>query len=150
MAVIVVPKFSRAQIQKMLAERQERIMAAILLNLKRVGERFVRNARENDTYKDRTVNLRSSIGYVILRNGDQLFESFESKGGPEGVKQAQKIIEQSKKNFPKGFVLIGVAGMDYAAAVEAKGYDVLTASSLQAETDLKIAMARIARKTKKK
>jgi len=33
------------------------------------------------------------------------------------------------KSKYKGLVLIGIAGMEYAAAVEAKGYDVITGSA---------------------
>ncbi len=146
MAVAIVPKFNKAQIRKMISERREQIKQVILLNLKRVGETFVKNARNQDTYKDRTGNLRSSIGYVILYNGEQLFESFKSTGGPLGVSKAKEVIEDSKQRFPRGFVIIGVAGMDYAAAVEAKGYDVITASSIEAETGLKVALQRLTRK----
>lgn len=147
MAVAIIPKFTRKQIKAMLGERRQRIHDAILLNLKRIGEIFVRNARNNNTYKDQTGNLRSSIGYVILYNGVQLFESFKSSGGSEGVEKAKEVVEEVKQNFPSGFVLIGVAGMDYAAAVEASGYDVISASSIEAETNLKVAIQRIAKKT---
>lgn len=146
MAVIIVPKFNSNDIKAMVEEKKKRIEAAILLNLQRIGEAFVTQARETETYKDRTGNLRSSIGYVILRNGSQLNENFESRGGPNGVEQARKIIEEAKLKFPTGFVLIGVAGMDYAAAVESLGFDVITASSIQAEVDLKTAIERIKRK----
>jgi hypothetical protein len=115
----------------------------ILLNLHRIGESFVTEARNTETYKDRTGNLRSSIGYIILHNGEQLFESFKSTGGKDGVSKAREVVDEIKQKFPSGFVLIGVAGMDYAAAVEAKGYDVITSSALQAETSLRIAIKRI-------
>ncbi len=146
MAVIVVPKFTKKQIRQMLTEKRQRIHDAILLNLKRIGEQFVTRSRDNDTYKDRTGNLRSSIGYVILHNGEQMFESFVSKGGAQGVSKARELVDEVKGNFPQGFVLIGVAGMSYAAAVEARGYDVITSGSIQAETDLKFAIQRISKK----
>lgn len=147
MAVAIVPKFTKADIRKMIGAKKEAIKNAILLNLQRIGEIFVRNARLNDTYKDQTGNLRSSIGYVVLYNGQQIYEDFENKGGPAGVDTAKKIADEVKGKFPKGFVLIGVAGMEYAAAVEAKGYDVITASSIEAETNLKVAIQRIKLKT---
>ncbi|MEO6610744.1 MAG: hypothetical protein ABIT05_01385 [Chitinophagaceae bacterium] len=148
MAVVVVPKFNKQQIRAMLGERKERIKAAILLNLQRIGETFVTQARDTDTYKDRTGNLRSSIGYVILYNGEQMFESFKSTGGPQGVEKARQVVEEVKQNFPSGYVLIGVAGMNYAAAVEAKGFDVITSSALHAETALRVAIKRIESKIK--
>lgn len=148
MAVAIVPKFTKADIKKMLADKVGRIQQAVLLNLQRIGEQFVAGARDTNTYKDRTGNLRSSIGYVILKDGKQLFESFENKGGDEGVERAKELTAESAKKFPKGFVLIGVAGMDYAAAVEAKGFDVISASSIEAETNLKVAIQRISSKVK--
>lgn len=148
MAVAIVPKFTKADIRKMIADKTERIKQAILLNLQRIGEQFVAAARDNRTYKDRTGNLRSSIGYVVLYNGKQLFESFENKGGDQGVEAAKAIVTEAKGKFPRGFVLIGVAGMDYAAAVEAKGFDVISASSIEAETNLKVAIQRISGKVK--
>lgn len=149
MAVKIVPKFDKAAIQKALLQKRKNIEDALLLNLQRVGEQFVSNARDKATFTDRTGNLRSSIGYVILKNGTQLFENFRAvSNGPEGVANAKKIIDEAKANFPTGLVLIGVAGMDYAAAVESKGFDVITSSAGTAETSLKTAMARIANKLK--
>lgn len=145
--MIIVPKFTKEGIRTALEQRKKRIEAAVILNLKRIGEQFVKNARETDTYKDRTGNLRSSIGYVILRNGVQVSENFESRGGKQGIETARKVIEEAKQNFPMGYVLIGVAGMDYAAAVESHGLDVITSSSKIAETNLKTAVQRIKSKT---
>jgi hypothetical protein len=44
--------------------------------------------------------------------------------------------------------LIVVAGMDYAAAVESRGKDVLTASSIKAKNELKQAIKDLKRKVK--
>lgn len=149
MAVKLVPKFDKAQIKRALLERQKRIKAALILNLTRVGEKFVTNARDNADFNDQTGNLRSSIGYVIIDNGIQIAENFKVvKKGPEGIATAKKIIDEAKANFPTGLVLIGVAGMDYAAAVESYGFDVITSSASIAETSLKTALARLANKLK--
>jgi hypothetical protein len=141
----LVPKFTNADIQKMVAEKAGRIEQAILLRLQRIGEQFITDARNNGTYKDRTGNLRSSIGYVVLRNGEQLTESgFQQvKAGALGTATGNKVLLEAASRFPKGYVLIVVAGMSYAAAVEAKGLDVLTGSSQTAVTELKRAMERI-------
>jgi hypothetical protein len=138
MPIKIVPKFTAGQIGKMLQKQQERIEKAIVLRLSFVGEAFVKSAREDGNYKDHTGNLRSSIGYVILKNGQQLHDNFLSVGGKDGIEKAKKALENAKAKFPgKGYVLICVAGMEYAAAVESKGYNVITASSLVAEKDLK-------------
>ena len=135
MAVSLRANFDANQIRQYLLQQQERIEAAVLSALQRVGETFITNARNNDTYKDRTGNLRSSIGYVVLKNGEQVGGSFPGSG--EGVSTGENVIDDISSRFPTGYVLIVVAGMDYAAAVESKGYDVLTSGSKIAIDDLK-------------
>jgi hypothetical protein len=147
MAVKIVPKFTRADIQAVFLDRKRRIDEAIILTLKRTGEQFVKNARDDGGYTDRTGNLRSSIGYIIMKDGQKLSEDFRTvKGGKEGVAAAKRVIDESVSQFRSGYVLIGVAGMDYAAAVESRGYDVITASSTTAEIALAKAITRIASK----
>lgn len=135
----VTPQFSASDVRKVLEEKKRRFEQATLLTLSKVGEDFITNARSNDTYIDQTGNLRSSVGYIILKNGEQvLIAGFEIvKQGTEGVVNGPKIASEIAAKYPIGFVLIVVAGMEYAAAVEAKGYDVLTASGIKAENDLK-------------
>lgn len=144
MAVSLTPRFKMADIKAAMEEKRKRIDEAILMRLKRIGEQFVTNARQKADFTDRTGNLRSSIGYVIIKDGRQLFENFEERnGGNEGVAEAKKIADEAKVKFPSGYVLIGVAGMDYAAAVESRGYDVISSSAILAETALKLAVTKI-------
>jgi len=117
--------------------------------LQRFGEQFVTNARNSASFTDRTGNLRSSIAYVILKNGVQIDSNFEErKGGKDGISAARDVISDAKKNFPTGFVLIGVAGMDYAAAVEARGFDVISKSASIAESSLRQAISKLGNKLK--
>lgn len=132
----LVPKFTNADIQTYLQQQKGKIEQAIINRLEFVGEKFIVRARSNDTYKDRTGNLRSSIGYVVVKNGENLAESFPGDK-PAGVEQGKTVAENAASNFLTGIVLICVAGMGYAAAVESKGRDVITSSSLVAEQDLK-------------
>ena len=132
----LVPKFNMADVNKYIKGQQELIEQAIINRLKFVGEKFIRNARSNDTYKDRTGNLRSSIGYVIIKDGQQISDFFPGNK-PDGKAKGLKVAQDAALKFPDGIVLICVAGMDYAAAVESNNYDVLTASSITAEEDLK-------------
>lgn len=149
MAVSLRPKFNISQIHEFLAEKKARLEEALLMRMKRIGEQFVYNARTSADFTDRTGNLRSSIGYVILKDGKQLYDNFKQvSGGPDGVDAAKDVIEDAKKNFPTGYVLIGVAGMDYAAAVESKGFDVITTSATIAEESLRKAVQNLANKLK--
>jgi hypothetical protein len=184
------PKFKAADIEKAFAQKVQQIEQVILLNLQRIGEEFVTTARNNGSYKDHTGNLRSSVGYVILKNGEQIDQNFKTFPGvpkkkktrqpkgkfPEdrgfmradtsglrvdpsapqqhgnqkgGIDTAKQLVDQLKKKFPRGFVLIVVAGMEYAAAVESRGYEVITASGLLAQQDLEKAIERIQEKIRK-
>jgi hypothetical protein len=145
----LVPKFSKAEINKAIADKVARIELAVLLRLQRIGEQFVTDARLNGTYKDRTGNLRSSIGYIVLKNGEQYSQGgfVQVKTGVQGTGTGKNILNEASLKFPKGYVLIVVAGMSYAAAVESKGRDVLTGSSQIAVSSLKKAIERINDKT---
>lgn len=113
----------------------------VLNVLKYAGETAVLYARMRDTYTDRTGNLRSSIGYVIYKNGqlaaqssfEQGYSNVQSgdisyNGGEIGFALAQKVAQQETAPF----VLVVVAGMNYAAAVERRGYDVIEGASIEA------------------
>lgn len=143
--ISIVPRFTREQIRTELEKRAGRIRLAIISRLQFVGETALTYARDNGAYKDRTGNLRSSIGYVILENGTQIKSSFPGAQS-EGKRKAKDVIDQNKSNFSRGFVLIVVAGMEYAASVESLGYDVLTASSQIAADELKRAMKELTKK----
>lgn len=145
MAVSFTPQFTPADVRRLVLQRAKRLEEAVLSRLQQIGEQFVSDAREDGTYTDQTGNLRSSIGYVILKDGVQIEgEGFETvKDGSAGAARGKALAEEIAADYPRGFVLIVVAGMEYAAAVEAKGYDVLTMSSVKAVSDLKKAMERI-------
>lgn len=92
----------------------------IIRRLSYAGEMCVIQAREHGSYTDRSGNLRSSIGYVIVRNGQILTSSGfkQIREGVEGVADGQKFAKELASKFTKGIALIVVAGMEYAAAVE--------------------------------
>jgi len=91
----------------------------------RAGEDFVTNAREQmqdhamGTYKDRTTNLRNSIGYFIFQDGVLAIEN-QTGNEEENRKEVQSVVK------PKDIQLIGIAGMNYASFVESKGYNVIS------------------------
>ena len=146
MALIIKPKFTLEGIKRVIHEKLDKIEQAIIMRLQFVGETFVKNARENANFTDRTGNLRSSIGYVILKNGERIASDIKpGKGGETSETVLGKVVP----NFPKGFVLIVVAGMEYAAAVESKNFDVLTGSSLIAEDELRTAIKEMSKKIRK-
>jgi hypothetical protein len=123
--------FSYSDIEKALNKDLIQIEQGILRIMKIVGEEFQRDAREalnistsdfpKGNYKDQTANLRSSIGYFILRDNEQVAGS---RGTSKGQMAARHVLDELP---PKsGYRLVGVAGMDYASYLESKGYNVIT------------------------
>jgi len=132
----LIPGFSQGDVDGRINRFTVSIEQRIIWTLAMVGENFVNDARTIRTYKDQTGNLRSSIGYIIARDGNIIQENIEGKA--EGRAQAKKIADEVLRENKKGFVLIVVAGMEYAAAVESKGYDVITGSVPAAKALLKL------------
>jgi hypothetical protein len=106
---------------------QERVDREVSILL-RVGEEFVNQARRSGEYTDRTGNLRSSIGYILINDGKIIHQYITGKTS-KGKQTAISFINEIKSVYNKGLVLVGFAGMQYAAAVESKGYDVITGSA---------------------
>ena len=110
--------------QSQIDQYEQKVIEALLYE----GDGFQKRARRSGNYLDKTANLRASIGFIILKNGREIYSHFEG-GASKGVEEGKKVAEEVAQRNPKGFVLIGVAGMSYAAAVESKGYDVITGSA---------------------
>ena len=102
-------------------------------------------------YMDWTANLRSSIGYVVLWDGRVIVQSdfspIRSKrtgnSGIEGTKAGKAFLQQLIAENGTGLVLIVVAGMPYAAYVEAKGYDVLDSAEIKANEIVKRMLSKL-------
>lgn len=127
---------SMAAIDKKIAKEINRAENEILKKLSFIGENAVNDARANGDYMDNTGNLRSSIGYTILKNGETVRTSSFDRVKQEASKakgESTKLLNELRTKFNTGFVLIVVAGMDYAVTVEARGRNVLSSSKLLAE-----------------
>lgn len=123
-------------IDKKIAKEINRAENEILKKLSFIGENAVNDARRNGSYIDQTGNLRSSIGYTILKNGETVRTSSFDRVKQEASKaktESTKLLDELRTKFNTGFVLIVVAGMDYAVTVEARGRNVLSSSKLLAE-----------------
>lgn len=123
-----------SQIMQYMDDRISAYEQVIVRRLSYAGEQCVTQAREHGSYTDQTGNLRSSIGYVIVRNGVIISGSdFRVvKQGSEGSSTGKALAEEITSKFSKGIALVVVAGMNYAGYVEAKGRDVLTSSEILA------------------
>ena len=123
------------QIDAYIEKQMQTWRKLIVRNFIYVGEQVLNAARSTDSYKDQTGNLRSSIGYVIVKDGSVVrASSFEQvKNGSDGTSKGRSYAESLAARYKNGIALIVVAGMNYAAYVKKRGYDVIDSSELLAE-----------------
>jgi len=132
------PLWDNRDIERWMNQFQDEVEEKIIETLKYVGDEFVRRARIHGEYRDRSGNLRSSIGYSIVQDGTMVKEDIlEAEKGSDkktGKRKAKRLMETVAEEFNTGWVLIGVAGMDYAVYVEnIHGRDVISSSAIIAE-----------------
>lgn len=120
-------------LQKRLLERKEAVERRLDMELRQLGEEAVTHAKENKGYKDHTANLKNSISYALFKDGELVQQSVGNIPVPDATKEGQEQVGDNLARFAiedgvvaaKGYTLIVVAGMNYGAAVESKGYNVL-------------------------
>lgn len=136
---------------------KERIDMAIFLRLSKLGEELVNYARSIPSdvgYTDQTGNLRSSTGYIVVKNGQVLKADFEKVIGTKvAIEDGQSIgynhAVTVASEHTQGYVLIVVAGMNYAAAVESRSKDVLTTTEYLAKEKLPLEVRKLREHIKK-
>lgn len=142
MAVMGIRLADRKSFYNAVYSEFQRMDGLVIRALSMLGEQCVRYARERsaqDSWIDRTGNLRSSIGYVIVKGRRIVsMSSFDTvKGGGEGSSTGKKLAEYLGTMFPNDYVLVVVAGMNYAEYVEAMdSKDVLASPELFARKKL--------------
>lgn len=144
----LTPLFSVNDVDQFIQRFQDRAEEKLLKLLQYAGENFIKIARAKGKYQDHTGNLRSSIGYVIVRDGELISGSiYEAEKGTDkktGVRTSDRLVTSLAKIHNKGLVLIGVAGMEYAVYVEAmEGKDVLSGAYEGTEELLRRSIQRI-------
>ena len=142
------------------AERVERLTIRALSYLGEQCVIRVRDRGGDKSWYDQSGNLRSSVGYVIAHNGNIVsrygFDSSMGKaahtkqveyvtkdgkkvsftarvkaGGQEGAKTGKDLAEELARRYSNDYVLVIVAGMNYAEYVEAMdNKDVLASTEL--------------------
>jgi len=117
--------FNEASSMKDVQKQADILYEKILNSFIYAGEEFVTNAREQEqshemgTYLDQTTNLRNSIGYFVYHDKELVKEN-QRGNAVANIQAIQDLV------VPKGFQLIGIAGMNYASHVESKGYNVIS------------------------
>ena len=141
----VTANFTKADVKKRIDAFLDMVEQKQIARLQRLGEMCLIEARNNKGYMMQTGALLSSTGYQVFVDGVAIHSQFDAASGAEseaeseaaarGIKTGQTIAEQIGKET-KGVALVVVAGMNYAAYVEARGYNVLTSAEHLAEREL--------------
>ena len=125
-------------------------------DLARECERRIRERGGDESWYDRTGNLRSSTGAAVYDHGKTVMRTAFSSvlGGNEGSAAGRRMVEELASEYSRVFALAAVAAMDYAGEVEAlESKDVLESARLWAERAvegrLKAAMEQAAREIEK-
>ena len=137
----IKPNFTKDDVRKRFDAFLNEIEKKQIARLQRLGEMCLVEARTNKGYMMQTGALLSSTGYEVFVDGVAIHSQFDAASGAEsnaaemGIKSGQSIAETIGK-VTKGIALVVVAGMNYAAYVEAKGYNVLSSAEHLAEREL--------------
>ena len=137
----IKPNFTKDDVRKRFDAFLNEIEKKQIARLQRLGEMCLVEARTNKGYMMQTGALLSSTGYEVFVDGVAIHSQFDVASGAEsnaaetGIKSGQSIAESIGKGT-KGIALVVLAGMNYAAYVEAKGYNVLSSAEHLAEREL--------------
>lgn len=134
--------FKSGTVAQRVAAFRTRLDEAVEFRLQYMGEELAKYAKESHTYTDRTGNLTNSIGYAVVRNQKIVHYGGNDQPG-EGSEKALEVMREYAETLTSTYSLIVVAGMNYAAYVEAKGYNVILPAELRAKTEFPQVMAKL-------
>lgn len=144
-----------SEVHETLMREAERVERLTIRALSKLGEQCVtkiRNRAGDKSWYDQTGNLRSSVGYVIAHNKNIIqYSTFNQvKQGSEGVKTGKDLAKELAKRYSNNYVLIVVAGMNYAEFVEAMdNKDVLASTELWAREQVPLMLEKLKRQIAK-
>ena len=152
------------QLQQKLLQKKEAIERMLgepnqgLLYL--IAEEAVRDAKFKKGYRDHTANLKNTISFALFKDGELVAKCVNTNNelpadmSEQAVQENEinnRLMEYASKEGvirPKGFSLIIVAPMKYAAHVEHKGYNVLQLTRYFLRDEMKKALERALLATK--
>jgi hypothetical protein len=124
---------------KQIADIVHEEMCKALAYLGEQCEARIKDRSAEESWIDRTGNLRSSIGYGVYAKGKKYIESaFDAVfSGSFGSSQGKRYLDSLSSMYANVYALVVVAGMSYADYVEAiEGKDVLASTELWAKAEV--------------
>lgn len=129
----LIRQFGDGYIAKQVQYFQQQVELAMKSLLQEFGEELVAFAKDTHTYTDRTGSLTNSISYAIVRHKEILY--YNEVQREEANAAALKVAMKMAESLSDAYSLIVVAGMNYAAFVESRGYNVILPAELKAKQE---------------
>lgn len=126
--MVIKSDYNESSMLEELLRTQELGYDRLFSELVSIASEFVSEAKAQPEghaygfYDNRTMKLRQSIGAYIFRNGELVWSMVEGNGD----ENLALVLNDDGKIVSQGFTVVGIAGMDYAGWVEAKGYNVIS------------------------
>lgn len=104
----MTPLFTFDEMERWFDHFQSKAEDKMLVFLQAGGEKFIEVARRSGSYKDQTGNLRSSIGYIIAKDGEVVTENFKEgdKGTDKTTPVSTKVVGLQKKSHCRILVVM--------------------------------------------
>lgn len=100
---VLVSKTNTKKIYAKLQMQRKKLIQYLVEKLSYIGEACVKIARDNGDYNDITGNLRSSISYVVLNDGEVMsggnFVAKQVAPGYKKVKRTRKLKDGTVKEY---------------------------------------------------
>lgn len=138
----IIPEFGKGMVSSQVLAYRERIDKAAIFLLSYLGEKLAKYAKDHHNYTDQTGNLTNSIAYAVAR-GNEIVAIGGSDQPGEGAENAGMVLKEYVSTLTHSYSLIIVAGMNYAAYVEAKGYNVILPAELLAKSEFPDVMRKL-------
>lgn len=123
--------------------QSNKIEKALIYQMEYLVAKLENHAKLSAGYQDQTANLKSSIGGVVLRNRQPIsYKGFT--GANWGVSKGKEFINELSSEMNNGYVILLVAGMQYATYVEDHhNLNVLKQSELLMDRELPIIIEKL-------
>ena len=138
---------NKQALEKYIAQQAVRIEKALIYLLEYTVAKLETHAKMSAGYIDQTGNLKSSIGGAVLKDGKVITYKGLTSGTLEGNVEGKQFIDKLIEKFTKGYVILVVAGMEYATYVEnSHNLNVLKKSELKMLSELPVSLEKLRKK----
>lgn len=117
-------QINKKVIENALSKAIDDVIEGGFSHLVEAGREFIKHAKANKQFQNRTHNLVTSMGFGIAQNGRVIHMEFDGIG-EEGMAKGESLVSDVASTVID-LSLICVAGENYAVHVEKNGFNVMT------------------------